>query len=141
MKKTNTLTKVLAVTGTVLVWLPIVAPLVFAVVALATRGRFLLDYLMPAELFPVAFVGGALLVWAAWRARLRRRLIGWAFVLMPVLLIASQGLAVDRAGLGRDPDRRLGMGRSAGLAGWLHSGDDRAGRGRRLAGARSLSRR
>jgi hypothetical protein len=82
------------VTGTVLVWLPIVAPLVFAVVALATRGRFLFDYLMPAEIFPAAFVGGALLVWAAWRARLRRRLIGWAFVLMPVLLIASQGLAV-----------------------------------------------
>jgi hypothetical protein len=84
----------LVVTGTGLVWLPIVAPLIFAVVALATRGRFLFDYLMPAEIFPAAFVGGALLVWAAWRARLRRRLIGWAFVLMPVLLIASQGLAV-----------------------------------------------
>ena len=32
---------------------------------------------MPAELFPIAFVGALLLLWAAQRARSHQKLIGW----------------------------------------------------------------
>jgi len=40
---------------------------------------FRFDYLMPAELFPIAFVGALLLLWAARRARSHQKLIGWGF--------------------------------------------------------------
>ncbi len=94
MKKTGVLTKVLAVIGTVLVWLPIVATVVLSVVGSLADRVFRFDYLMPAELFPVALVGGGLLLWASLRARSRRGLIGWGLGLMLGLLVGGQALAV-----------------------------------------------
>jgi hypothetical protein len=90
----DTLTKVLAVAGTVLAWLPIVLPLGLGALAFVAERRFRIDYLMPAELFLVALLGGVLLLWAALRARQRRGLIGGALAAAVVLLIGSQGLAV-----------------------------------------------
>ncbi|MCX5971526.1 MAG: hypothetical protein NTV14_08525 [Coprothermobacterota bacterium] len=58
------------------------------------RGHTLrLDYLMPAELFPAALVGGGLFILAALRARSRRVLIAWVGVAV-VFLVGSQVLAV-----------------------------------------------
>jgi hypothetical protein len=94
MEKKDVLTKILAVVGSVLVWFPILAPIVLAVISLITRGRFLVDYLMPAELFPVALAGGALLLWAALRARTYRAIIGWGLGIAVVTLVGSQVLAV-----------------------------------------------
>ncbi len=94
MEKKNVFTKILAVAGAVLVWLPILAPFIFAVGALITRHRFLFDFLMPAELFLVALVGWGLLFWAALRARARRKLLGWSFGLAVAMLLGSQALAV-----------------------------------------------
>jgi hypothetical protein len=87
------LTKILAVVGTVLVWLPLIAPLVLGVVRFAQIGRLQIDYLMPAELFIVGLVGGALLLWAALRARLRRALIAWSLAAAVGLLVASMAVA------------------------------------------------
>jgi peptidoglycan/LPS O-acetylase OafA/YrhL len=47
------------------------------------------DYLMPAELFPLALAGGCLLIWAALRARSRRGL-----GIAAGLLVVGQVLAV-----------------------------------------------
>src|SRR5512137_1692582 len=88
------LSKILAVFGTLLVWLPVAAPVFFSVVGLIDSGFFNFDYLMPAELFPLVLVGGILLLWAALRMHERRALIGWVLGAALVLLIASQGLAV-----------------------------------------------
>jgi peptidoglycan/LPS O-acetylase OafA/YrhL len=55
---------------------------------------FRFDYLMPAELFPATLVGGGLLIWAALRARSRRRLIGWGLGIAVGLLVGGQVLAV-----------------------------------------------
>jgi hypothetical protein len=93
MAKKNVFTKILAVTGTVLAWLPILAPIIFSVIALIAMRRFLFDYLMPAELFLVALVGGGLLLWAAFRARSRQRLIGVALAAAVGLLASTQGAA------------------------------------------------
>ena len=79
MKKKDLLSKVLAVIGTVLVWFPILAPVVLGFISLATDGIYRLDYLMPAELGILVFIGGALLLWGALRTRLRRGLIAWGF--------------------------------------------------------------
>ena len=94
MGKKDRLTKVLAIVGTILVWLPILAPVVFAATRFIQARRFLFDYLMPAELFPVVLVGSGLLLWAAIRARSRRGIIGWGLLAMTGLLVISQALAV-----------------------------------------------
>jgi hypothetical protein len=94
MAKRGVLSRILATVGTVLVWIPVLAPIFFSVVALAVGRRFRFDYLMPAELFPVALVGGGLLLWAAIGTRLRRALIAWGLGLAVGLLMGGQALAV-----------------------------------------------
>ena len=94
MEKKGVFTKILAIVGTVLVWFPILAPILFSMVAFLRAHMFRFDYLMPAELFPSALAGGALLLWAALRARAQRKLIGWGLGAAVVLLFGGQGLAV-----------------------------------------------
>jgi hypothetical protein len=94
MGKRDALTKALAVAGALLAWFPIVATVALTIIALVATGQFHVDYLMPAELFPAAFLGGGLLLGAAWRARARRGLVGWGLLAMVVLLFGTQALAV-----------------------------------------------
>jgi hypothetical protein len=94
MENKGTLTKILAITGMVLVWFPLLAPVLLSVVLFVQVGMFRMDYLMPAELFPVALGGGLLLLWAAIRARSRRAVIGWGLGIAVGLLFGSQALAV-----------------------------------------------
>lgn len=94
MHKTGIFTKALAVTGALLVWFPIVATVVITVIAWIADRIFRLDYLMPAELAPAAFLGGGLLLWAALRAHARRGLIGGGLGLMLAMLVGGQALAV-----------------------------------------------
>jgi len=94
VKKKNTLTKSIAIVGAALAWFPILAPVALAVLGFIARRRFLFDYLMPAELFPVALVGGGLLLGAALRARSRRGLIGWGLGIAVGFLVGGQALAV-----------------------------------------------
>lgn len=88
MEKKDTLSKIFAIVGTVLVWIPILAPLVFGFVSLGMDGIYRLDYLMPAEMGILAFVGGALLLWAGIRAKSQRGIIAWG------LGIAAGSIAV-----------------------------------------------
>jgi hypothetical protein len=94
MRKQGALIKILATVGTVLVWLPILAPILFSGVTLAQRHVFRFDYLMPAELFPMVLVGGGLLLWAALWARSRRGWIGWGLGIAVGFLVGGQVLAV-----------------------------------------------
>lgn len=94
MEKKGALTKTLAIAGTVLVWFPMLAPVLFSVLLLIRARMFRFDYLMPAELFSVALVGGCLLFWAALRVRSRRGLIGWGLGSAAGLLAGGQALAV-----------------------------------------------
>ena len=71
------LTKILAIVGTILAWLPILAPILLTALLYLQEGIFRFDYLMPAELFLIAVVGAGLLLWASKRARLQRGLIRW----------------------------------------------------------------
>jgi len=94
MEKKDILTKVLAIIGTVLVWFPILSPVVVSVIGFTAERMFRFDYLMPAELFPVALVGGGLLMWAALRAHSRRGIIGWGLGTAAGLLVGGQTLAM-----------------------------------------------
>jgi len=93
MDKKNKLTKTLAIAGTILVWLPILAPVVFAVIRFIQARRFMFDFLAPAEFFPIVLVGSLLLLWAAIRARSRRDIIGWGLAVGVGFLIVSMALA------------------------------------------------
>lgn len=94
MPKMNLLTKILAISGCVFIWFPILAPFILAFVSLFSDGKFRFDYLMPAELFPFALLGGGLHFWAALRAKAYQRLIGWGMVGSILFLIVSQAVAV-----------------------------------------------
>jgi hypothetical protein len=94
MDRRGSLTKALVVIGSVLVWLPLIAPLVLGVVRFIQIHRVRIDYLMPAELFWVALVGGVLLLWAALRAGSCRRLVGGSLASAVGLLGASMAVAV-----------------------------------------------
>ena len=88
MEKKDTLSNILSIVGTVLVWIPILAPVIFGFVSLVMDGIYRFDYLMPAELGILAFVGGALLLWGAIRAKSRQGIIAWG------LGIAAGSIAV-----------------------------------------------
>jgi hypothetical protein len=60
MLKRDKLTQSVAAVGTAPTWLPLLAPLVLSFLFFLAEGRFLLDYLMPAELFFVALASGLL---------------------------------------------------------------------------------
>jgi hypothetical protein len=102
MEKQTTLTKRLAIIGCIFLWLPLMAPVIFALRYFRGSGKFMLDFLMPFEIFPLVLLGSGLLIWAAIRSKLRVRHIGWAFsaavLLMALGLVIAQvsGLASGR---------------------------------------------
>jgi hypothetical protein len=94
MENKGTLTKGLASAGTVLVWIPILAPILFSLIFLIQRQLFRFDYLMPAELGLFAFGGGILLLVAAIRAHSHIKLISWGLGIAFVMAVGGQALAV-----------------------------------------------
>lgn len=117
MTRHQALTRSLAVLGTALVITPILAPLAFGMAALAQGRGFLVDYLMPFEVYPVTLLGTALIAWAAARAHERTRAVGIAIATMLagfVLAMASARLT----GIADSP-MRLEAWRFAVTAGFL----------------------
>lgn len=80
MKRHDALTKALALAGTLALGATLLAPLLLGLRPTPVGIRFRLDWLMPAELFPLALIGGVLLVVAAVRAHRRKPLISWSAV-------------------------------------------------------------
>ena len=94
MEDKGVLTKILAVAGTVLVWLPIVFTVLTGIIGTIASRVVRFDYLMPAELLPVVLVGGVLLLRAAYRARSQMRPIGWSLGAAVIFLFGGQTIAV-----------------------------------------------
>ncbi len=93
MTDKNVFSKVLAISGTVLVLLPILFMLVTGVVGSIMSGRLLCDYMLPAELFPFVLVGSGALFWAALRERKLVAAVAWTVGGAVLLLISCQALA------------------------------------------------
>ena len=94
MQKKDTFTRGLAIVGTVLACIPILMTLLTSLASPFIAGRFLMDYLMPAELGLFALGGALLLLWAAFRAHSRRGLIGGTLGFAVIMLVGSQAIAV-----------------------------------------------
>jgi len=71
----------------------LVAPVALSLARFIQVRMLQIDYLMPAELFPVALLGGVILLWAAIRARSHRGLIGWSLAAAVGLLVGGMVLA------------------------------------------------
>jgi hypothetical protein len=94
MNTKTLLTKMLAITGTVLDWLPIIGTIVLSAVSTIGSGIFLFDFLMPAEFFPLAIGGSLLLLWAGLRAKQLTRPISWALDGVIGFFVLSQAVAI-----------------------------------------------
>jgi len=86
-------TKIQAILGTILVWLPILMPVLFSISRLIQTGHFNFDFLMPAEMFVFVLAGAGLLLWAAARAQAWLKLLGWSTGLAIGLLVAGAAFA------------------------------------------------
>lgn len=93
MKTNALLTKMLTILGIAFVWFPILFPLIISIPHSFAVRQVQIDYLMPAELFPLVLVGSLLLFWAAWRTHLHRGVIGWGMGLGVGSLVLGQGIA------------------------------------------------
>ncbi|MRR31331.1 hypothetical protein EG834_13645 [bacterium] len=90
----NPLTKILAIAGTILTAGPLLLPLFFGLMNALSGGQFLVDFLMPAELFLAVLAGGAMLVWAAVRTHLHTTWMTWSLSVAVCSLALSTGAAV-----------------------------------------------
>ncbi len=126
MKNNSLLTRVLAILGAMLVLFPLLAPVVLSVARLIEARRFLFDYLMPAEFFPLVLIGGFLLMLAAIRMRKYRALIGWGLGARAAPAGRQPGTGGrHRPGLRPHHPGRLAVGARPGGAGRIYPGGDR----------------
>ena len=93
MEKKNTFTKILAITGTLLVWFPILAPILISTILFLQEQIWRFDYLMPAELFLFFLLGSGLLLWASLRVHSHVKLVAWGLGMAVLVLFAGQALA------------------------------------------------
>lgn len=80
--------------GIVLVFFPLIAPIVLSLIYLAQEGQFMLDYLMPAEIYPFALFGTLLLIVIAAKTKIKFRELLWTFILGILMLVGLQVFAL-----------------------------------------------
>ncbi len=98
MNVRSTAEKSLALVGTLLATLPLAAPVAFTAMRLAGGGSFAFDYLMPAELFPLAIAGG-LMILAAGLLSKRRRWLAIASLAAAVAFFLGINVGAELTGL------------------------------------------
>lgn len=99
--------RVLAVGGTVLIGVPLVAPVVLLLAALIMDGRPRFDYLIPGELIAVVFAGAAALLGAAILAHRFRWATATGLGLIVALFVLI-GVTADSTGLASGEARAEG---------------------------------
>lgn len=94
MKHKALVTRIMAIAGTVLIGLPLLFMVVTSIIGSISSGRFLMDYFMPSELFPLVAIGALLFIWAAVRSRLYLKPFIWIIGVGLAALVGSQGIAM-----------------------------------------------
>ena len=93
-KNIKKFSKALVIVATALVWFPIITPFFLTLIVLFSEGEFRFDFLMPAELFPLAFIGGIILLWFSRRTGAFQKQVAWSFGVAVAALVGSQAIAV-----------------------------------------------
>ena len=94
MRSRNVIPKILAVSGTVFVCFPIFFTVLTSLIRTLSSGVVRFDYLMPAELFPLALAGALLLLLASLQTRSYRKSIIIGASAAVVFLVGGQAIAV-----------------------------------------------
>jgi len=93
-KQKNALTKIFAISGTIMLWAPILFMFLTAIFGSIARKTLLFDYLMLAEMFPIVALGLVLLIFTTLLTRTFRKWFGWGSVAALVTLVAGNMIAV-----------------------------------------------
>ncbi|PKM41250.1 MAG: hypothetical protein CVV04_01995 [Firmicutes bacterium HGW-Firmicutes-9] len=93
-KQKNALIKIFAISGTVMLWAPILFMFITAIFGSIARKTLLFDYLMLAEMFPIVALGLVLLIFTTLLTRTFRKWFGWGSVSALVALVAGNLVAV-----------------------------------------------
>ena len=89
-KQRSVLTKIFTISGTLLLWAPILFMFITGIVGSIMSSTLLFDYLMLAEMFPIVALGLMLLVLASLLCRTFRKWFGWGSVAALVALTSGQ---------------------------------------------------
>ena len=89
-KQRSVLTKIFTISGTLMLWAPILFMFVTAIIGSIMRKALLFDYLMLAEMFPIVALGLVLLVLASLLSGTFRKWFGWGSVAALVTLSCGQ---------------------------------------------------
>ena len=89
-KQRSVLTKIFTISGTLMLWAPILFMFVTAIVGSIMRKALLFDYLMLSEMFPIVALGLVLLVLASLLSGTFRKWFGWGSVAALVTLSCGQ---------------------------------------------------
>ena len=92
-KQKSALSKIFAISGTVLLWAPILFMFVTAIVGSIISKTLLFDYYTLVELYPIVALGLILLVLASLLTRTFRKWFGWGSVAALVALTSGLILA------------------------------------------------
>ena len=103
-KQRTVLTKIFTISGTLLLWAPILFMLVTAVIGSIIGKALLFDYLMLAELFPIVALGLVLLVLASLLCKTFRKWFDWGSVAALAALTAGQIFAKESLKFASSPD-------------------------------------
>ena len=89
-KQRSVLTKIFTISGTLLLWAPILFMFITGIVGSIMSKTLLFDYLMLAEMFPIVALGLVLLVLASLLSGTFRKWFGWGSVAALLSLTAAQ---------------------------------------------------
>lgn len=84
-----------AVTGIalILIWFPLVVPCILSALYFFVNGKFMLDILMPGELFLLTLIGSSIMIWISRKSGIFKDLL-FSYILMIGFLVLSQLVAV-----------------------------------------------
>jgi len=105
MKNKSLISKIIAITGTILIWIPIIVPVSFTIIFLIIKGKFAFDFLMPMELIFCVIIGAILLIIASIIMKFKWKIIGISLGTIISIFILVQfiaeitGIASGEAGM------------------------------------------
>lgn len=77
----------------ILIWLPLLVPCILSAIFFCVNGKFMLDILMPGELFLLTLIGSSIMIWISRKSGIFKDLL-FSYILMIGFLVLSQLVAV-----------------------------------------------
>lgn len=93
MRNKILISKIISIIGTILIWIPIIAPIFFTLILLFIRKIFAFDFLMPMELLFLVIIGAIFLIATSIIMKYNWKTIGISFCIIISMFIIIQLIA------------------------------------------------